>query len=269
MTPADHDLHTLPGAFVLDAVDDDERSAFVAHLSGCAACRDEIRELREAAGRLGTAEFVWPRPELRGETMRAAARFSQLAPAVPAAAGVADDAAPVPASGRRPRLGYRRAGALRSATIRRMPRLAAGALAVAMAGGVVFGVVMHETMRTLHHSQHQKQLISAVLGAPDAVMRTARVGSGGMARVVMSDREHMGVFTAYHLPALPATSHYELWLMGPLGNRRAGRLSVSKGGMAGPAVIRGMAAGDMIALTVEPSGGSTQPTSAPVVLIGP
>jgi hypothetical protein len=40
-----------------------------------------------------------------------------------------------------------------------------------------------------------------------------------------------------------------------------------QGGMAGPAVVSGLAAGDMIGVTVEPATGSTTPTSAPVVMI--
>ena len=273
MASADHDLHTLAGAYVLDAITEEERSVFAGHLAGCAACRDEIRELREAAARLGSSEHVWPRPELRGETIRAASQTSQLAPAP---FGPDGSTTPDRSTGRqagggaRPRWTRsrppRRLAAARRAAA---PRLALAAAAVVLAAAVGVGLVMHDTMRTLHHSQQQNQLITAVLGAPDAVMRTAHVGAGGMARVVMSDREHMGVFTAHNLPALPAAAHYQLWLMGPLGNRPAGRLTVGHSGMAGPAVIHGLAVGDMIALTVEPAGASSHPTSAPVVLIGP
>jgi hypothetical protein len=248
MTPADQDLHTLAGAFALDAVTEEERSVFSRHLTVCTACRDEIRELREATARLGSSEYAWPRPELRSETVRAAARISQLAPV---------------------RSGRLLTGGVTSARRKVAPKVALAATAVVLAAAAGLGLVVHDTMRTLHQSQQQNQLITEVLGAPDAVMRTAQVGPGVMARVVMSDREHMGVFTAHGLPALPAAKHYQLWLMGPLGNRPAGRLRVDHGGMAGPAVIRGLVAGDMIALTIEPAGTSTQPTSAPVVLIGP
>ncbi|HUJ04750.1 MAG TPA: anti-sigma factor [Streptosporangiaceae bacterium] len=250
MTSGDH-LHTLSGAYVLDAISDDERAAFTAHLADCGPCRDEVRELREATARLGTSQYLWPRPELRGHTIRAATMTSQLGPVISAHDQAAPDAAALVAT---------RAPVWR--------RLALAAAAVVVAAGVGFGVVMHDTMQTLHHSQRQNQLIAAVLNAPDAVMRTARVGTG-MARVVMSHRRHMGVFMAYRLPSLPRADRYELWLMGPLGDRPAGMLRTRPGGMAGPAVISGMAYGDMIALTVEPADGSRMPTSAPLVLIGP
>ena len=62
---------------------------------------------------------------------------------------------------------------------------------------------------------------------------------------------------------------YELWLMGPRGERPAGRLVVHASGMAGPTLISGMSDGDMVGLTVEPASGSPKPTSVPVVMIGP
>ena len=94
-------------------------------------------------------------------------------------------------------------------------------------------------------------------------MRTAPVSSGGMAIVVTSRREHMAVFIAHGLRPLPRTSRYELWLMGPRGERPAGMLGSDRKDMAGPALITGMSAGDMVGLTVEPASGSLRPTSAP------
>ena len=49
----------------------------------------------------------------------------------------------------------------------------------------------------------------------------------------------------------------------------AGMLMVHPRGMAGPALIGGMSAGDMVGLTIEPDSGSLRPTSVPVVMIGP
>jgi len=82
MASGDQDLHTLAGAYVLDAVSDDERGRFAAHLAACAQCRDEVDGLREAAARLGTAQAVRPRPELREPTIRAAYHTGQVGPVV-------------------------------------------------------------------------------------------------------------------------------------------------------------------------------------------
>jgi hypothetical protein len=79
----------------------------------------------------------------------------------------------------------------------------------------------------------------------------------------------MAVFIAHGLRALPHAMRYEIWLMGPRGERSAGMLSVHRKDMAGPMVITGMTSHDMVGLTVEPATGSLHPTSAPLVVIGP
>ena len=253
MTPGDHELHTLAGAFVLDAVSDTERASFSAHLAGCAPCRADVSELREAAARLGTAQAVHPRPELRQQAIQAAHQTSQLAPV--AGRRMNDHGTRRPARpGRRTRL-------------RAVQGVVAAAAALAIAAGVAIGT--HYADQQGQRSQQRARLVAEVLGAPDAVMRTAPVSTGGMAIVVTSRREHMGVFIARGLPALPRARSYEVWLMGPHGEHPAGLLTVRAKGMAGPVVIGPMSPGDMVGLTVEPASGSLRPTSVPVVMIGP
>ena len=46
------ELHTLVGLYVVDALDDDERARFEAHLAGCPACQQEVAEFRSTTGRL-------------------------------------------------------------------------------------------------------------------------------------------------------------------------------------------------------------------------
>src|SRR5450759_1595176 len=87
------DLHTLAGAYAMDAVADADRASFEQHLSGCGACREEIRGLREATARLATAAAVQPRSELRDQTLRAAASIRQLPPVVPVNTAEAAEAA--------------------------------------------------------------------------------------------------------------------------------------------------------------------------------
>ena len=253
MTSGDHELHTLAGAFVLDAVSDTERASFAAHLAGCAECRADVSELREAAARLGTAQAVRPRPELRAQAIQAAYQTSQLAPV--AGRRTNDHGTRRPA---RPGRRHRR---------RVVPAVIGAAAALAIAAGVAVGT--HYADQQGRRSQQRARMVAEVLNAPDAVMRTAPVAASGMAIIVTSRHEHMGVFIAHGLPALPRARSYEVWLMGPHGEHPAGLLSVRAKGMAGPVLIGPMSPGDMVGLTVEPASGSLRPTSAPVVLIGP
>lgn len=241
----DHDLHTLAGAYVLDAITDEERSRFAAHLADCAGCRDEVDELREAAARLGTAHAARPRPPLRDRAIRAAYNTGQLAPVI------AENEHRSQAGG----------------AVRRPPVLLTAAAAAVVAAAI--GIGTHYADMQGQQAQQGARTVDAVFSAPDAVMRTAPVSGGGMAIVVTSRRDHMAVFIAHGLRALPHAMRYELWLMGPRGERPAGMLSVHRKDMAGPALITRMAAGDVVGLTVEPASGSLLPTSAPLVMIGP
>ena len=243
----DHELHTLAGPYVMDAVTPPERSSFARHLAGCPQCRDDVREMREATARLGMAAMVRPRPELKEQTIRAAFRTSQLAPAV--------DSPVVDNPVRR----------VRRRLVPAKLALASAALVAAAATG--FGLVTANMMEQLHHSQRQDHMIAAVLSARDAVMLTARITTGGTATVVMSHHEHRLVFTAHGLRSLPSGRGYELWLMGPAGDRPAGMLRLEGGGMTNPTVVSGLRQGDAVGLTVEPTGGSPLPSSTVVVMI--
>jgi Anti-sigma-K factor rskA/Putative zinc-finger len=253
MTSDDHELHTLAGAFVLDAVSDTERASFAAHLAGCAECRADVSELREAAARLGTAQAVRPRAELREQTIQAAYQTSQLAPVTGERTNDHGTRRPP-----RPLTRHRR---------RAVQAVIGIAAALAIAAGIAVGT--HDADMRGQRSQRQAAMVSEVLNAPDAVMRTVPVSTGGMAIVVTSRHERMAVFFAHGLPSLPSARTYEVWLMGPHSEHPAGLLTVRAKGMAGPVVIRPMSPGDMVGLTIEPASGSLRPTSAPVVLIGP
>ena len=78
----------------------------------------------------------------------------------------------------------------------------------------------------------------------------------------MSHAQHALVFTAQGLHALPASSGYELWLIGPDGTRSVGMLPADRHGMTGPVIASGLRSGDHLALTDEPADGSAHPTTS-------
>jgi Anti-sigma-K factor rskA/Putative zinc-finger len=253
-------LHTLVGAYVMDAVPEADRIAFERHLVGCEPCREEVRGLREATARLATAAAIVPRPELREQTLRAATSIRQLPPLI------AGQQAPG-LGGRVSRWTGRSslAGTFRQSWLARIAVAAAAVFAVAAVG---LGVQMSTTQHRLSAAEQRMHEVAALLVAPDATKLTADVRTGGTATVVMSHRARALVFMADQLPELPPSKAYELWVMGSSGDRPAGMLPAEHGGMSGPMIVRGLAPGDELGLTVEPAAGSRQPTSDPVVLMG-
>ncbi len=133
----------------------------------------------------------------------------------------------------------------------------AGACAVAAA--VVFGVSNGSMRDQISQDQASSQRIAAVLTARDATMMTGAVRGGGTVTIVMSHAMGALVFTVAGLHALPASRGYELWLIGPAGDRPVTMLPSAT--MSGPVVAAGLRPGDHLALTAEPAGGAARPTT--------
>ncbi len=62
-------LHALSGAYVVDALDDDERELFEKHLPGCRDCQAEVASLREAAALMADESALTPPPSLRASVL--------------------------------------------------------------------------------------------------------------------------------------------------------------------------------------------------------
>jgi anti-sigma-K factor RskA len=247
-------LHTLVGAYVLDAVEDDDRAQFEQHLLTCEQCRDDVRGLREATARLAAAAAITPRPELRQSTMQAAAVVRQLPPVL-----AGDRALVGPGRGRWP--------AGRVIARPWLAGVAAGLAVVLAVAALVLGLHAGAMQHRLTAQEQRDSAMTVVLGAHDAFVVTAAVSTGGTATVVMSQQARALVFTANGLARLPGVMAYELWLAGPAGVTSAGMLPPGHRGMSGPMVVGRVAKGELLELTVEPASGSGQPTSAPVVRV--
>jgi anti-sigma-K factor RskA len=239
-----HDLHTLTGVYVLDAVEPAERDRFEHHLGRCRPCAGEVRGLAATATGLAMAAAMAPPPRLKRQVLAAATVTRQMPPA---------------------------ADRHRSRQPRRphwTPRLAAAAVAACLAVAVALGAAgLLHTRRELDSARAQNQAIAAVLSAPDAQITTQATTDGATATVVASRVEQKIVFTAAGLPPLPASKVYELWLMGPPRIREAGLIPAPSAGKTAPLLASGLAAGDKVGVTIEPAGGTSQPTTTPILVM--
>ncbi|MDQ3628635.1 MAG: anti-sigma factor [Actinomycetota bacterium] len=233
------DLHTLVGAYALDALAPSEEVRFEDHLATCSACRQELDELLATAARLGEAVAVAPSPEVRRRLMEAVRRTPQERPLVASI---------------RPG-GWRRQAPLLLA--------AAAVLAVVASLGAFF--VERERLEDFQASQ---STLSSVLTAPDAQDTTTRV-DGGRVRVVSSPALDQAVVLMADMPSPGENKAYELWSVGDDGPVSEGVISTSDLGSAGLHLIDTLDAASSLAMTVEPEGGSPtgKPTSDPVVSV--
>jgi anti-sigma-K factor RskA len=243
-----HDLHTLTGVYALDAIDGSERERFEHHLQRCPSCGNEVRGLQETATRLAVAVAVSPPEQMKFRVLASVAGTRQLPPPL-----VESHLRPLPSPSAR-------------WTRRVAVPLAAACLAVAVALGVLLGVARHQ----LGTATAQQREIAAVLTAPGSKIVREPTSLGGEATVVVAATLHKFIFTTSGLPALADSRVYELWVMRPDGSAtRVGLLASISGGKTAPVLADGLKAGDRVGVTVEPAGGTTKPTTTPIVAIGP
>jgi anti-sigma-K factor RskA len=240
-------VHELAGAYALDALDDAELERFERHLRRCPACTEDVRRMASTATALAMAVAAEPPPGLRQRVLTAAATTQQLPPLPPVAAKHRHE---------RP--------VTRSAWF---PRLAIGVAAVGVAAAVALAVVTVSTQRRLDTVQTQNQDIAGVLSAPDAQITSAAVPVGGRATVVLSYAQQKMIFTSSGLPKLSTAKVYELWFLSTGAARPAGLLPQPTDGNTAPVLASGLSTADKVGVTVEPAGGTSSPTTTPILVM--
>ena len=148
-----------------------------------------------------------------------------------------------------------------------LPRLAVAVAAAAVAAAVALGVVQSSTQQQLSQAQAENRSVAAVLAAPDARLAVRRTSDGGLATVVASQSRHALIISTAGLPALTGGKVYELWFVAGQTARRAGLLPAPTAGRTAPVLASGLEPGDAVALTVEPAGGTSHPTTTPIVSV--
>ncbi|GAB2750007.1 anti-sigma factor [Nocardioides pakistanensis] len=231
------ELHTLSGAYALNALSAEEAEQFRRHLDECTACRQEVRELQAAAASMGSSEAIAPPEHLKARVLDAVDRTPQLPPRDKG--GVVVDVPPH-------RWGRR--------------FLVAAAAAVIVVGAAI-------GLSQLQDDEQQSLLaqeVVQVFEAEDAHTATMETANGGKISVATSPtRGEMAVDTD-ELPALDEEHVYQLWAIQGGAISSVGILEPEKGAameMPEPDVE--------VAITVEPAGGSAQPTTEPIMRVNP
>jgi anti-sigma-K factor RskA len=252
------DLHLLTGAYVLHALDPDERAAFEAHLADCADCRTEVRDLAATAARMGGADEVVPPPALRARVLGEVARTPQE----PADQGVAP-AGTADLTARRRDRATAGAGARSARTT--WLAVAAGVVAVL---ALVLGGLLVQARSDRAALARQQQALSGVLTSGDARTVTGTVAGGGRAAIVVSDDQQKAAFVGTDLAEPPTGHTYQLWYITAAGAATsAGTFDPNAHGDAAVVLAGTPSGAATVGLTVEPAGGSAQPTTKPVLAV--
>lgn len=245
---ANESVHALSGAYVVDALDDDERQAFEQHLPGCHDCQAEVVSLREAAAAMADEASLTPPPGLRASVLAGISMVRPLPPEVPEASVESPAAAVVVPLRHRRRF--------------RLATLAAAAAVLAIIG---VGAVV-QPWRDQSPPVATISPADRVLAADDATHASINFDDGSKATVVRSLSEGKAVLVTEDMAAPPHGKTYELWLQDKTGHMEPAGL------MSSPGDNKVLLNGDAtkatgVGITVEPAGGSPQPTSNPIAVL--
>jgi anti-sigma-K factor RskA len=229
------DVHALTGAYALDAVPELERVSFERHLAECAACTQEVRELRETAARLGQSAAAEPPPWLKSRVLARVSEVRQLPP----------DQLP-------------RAELLR----RRSPwalRLSTAAAAVLLVVAGALGVIVVRQQGELDDTRPY----AALLKASDATFGSGSAISGsGSATVLASRSLGQAVVITKDMPAPAAGKVYQAWFLKGDKARSAGLMQGNE------LTANGLGDAERVGITEEKAGGVDQPSMPPIIQVG-
>lgn len=232
------ELHVLVGAYALDALEEREQIAFEAHLAGCPVCAAELAEFHDTAALLGSAMAADPPPQLRASVLDAAARTTQERPVVPLQR--------------------------RSRWRQRMPVLLAAAAVLAVLGALGAYIGEHDRFTDMQTKDERE---AAVLAAEDARVSTTRDGNTSV-KVWASQSMDQAVVVMSGVPALDASRDYQMWAVPPAGGRpRSLGVVDAEEAVSSSSLVDNLGDTRAVAVTIEPDGGSPEPSSPPVLSV--
>jgi anti-sigma-K factor RskA len=258
----DDRLRDLIGAWALDAVDDTERADFEAYLLRDDDARAEATELADTAVLLAAvAPAEAPPAALKTRLLDAIEGLPQAEGVTPASAE------PVPAStapAASASIASRSTG--REGRVYRFTRRTAAMFALAAVAlvGITVGGIAIRNATTI---SSEASAISAIRSADDARTARATVTGGGSAELVWSAGQHRSAITLSGVKTTTGGKVYQLWYIDAKGTPVSAGTFTRGSGEQSVLLDGRYRTGDTIGMTVEPKGGSTAPTTTPVVAI--
>jgi len=232
-------IHLLVGAYVLDALDEPETEVFEEHLRTCEDCRREVLEMRETVAHLAAAETGPDVSGLKADVMDRLATTPQLTPV---------------------------------AAVRPMPRRIVSAMGwLAAAAAVVVALVLvagiRDQRQTITAMNEHSAEVMALITQPDAKVLPLPLPDGS-STVVVSMAADEAMVMADGVDAPGEGKVYQTWAYDAQGNPSpAGTWTPDDTGHVAALVDAGLVDCTALSVTVEPAGGSPQPSSEPLAMV--
>jgi anti-sigma-K factor RskA len=228
----DHDAirELLPG-YALDCLEAEEEKAVREHLASCESCRERLESFRDVSDRLGlTVPAMEPPKSLETRIMR---RIKHAL------------------GGRQLRPGW-------------IPQFRHPALA-AMAAILIVALAIGNILQLAKAPSAQPQPRSG--GLMTAILTGTGESKEAYGTIVLDPKDKKGVLAVNGLPILDAAHQYQLWLIRDGQRRSAGVFSVDAEGYGSllltvPSDFKDFQA---FGISIEPLGGSQEPTGAKVM----
>lgn len=148
------------------------------------------------------------------------------------------------------------------------PRLALGAAAALVVGLLGWNALLQSEVQNLsgQNGQLQAQIEDARSGADESRV-LAMQGEGEMSgsdAEVMAFKDDKAVLVAQNMPSLPDDQTFQIWVIDEGEAQPSGIFQPNEGPVA--AIVKHSLEGaETVAVTVEPTGGSPQPTTEPML----
>lgn len=291
----------LAAAYALNALSPEEAAEYERHLASSAAARREADGFSDVAATLGLdSEPVEPSPALRSSILSLIATTPQLprqdtqAEHAATADAVRPEAAPAPVAATQ--TGRPDAQPVRPTTVPTVPTTKAAtarpasssaqrkaerrwysqpltfAVAAVALVAVLLGVNTVTSVLNGGNGLNEALQLAQINAQPDAQRETIKLTNINddqrvVATLVWSGELGQSALIVDGLSSLTEEQIYELWYIGEDGPISAGTFNTDRTGSSWQILDGTMASGDAVGVTVEPAGGSEQPTTDPLIVI--
>jgi anti-sigma-K factor RskA len=221
-------------AYLLGSLEAEETEALEGHLEACERCRDELRWLQPAIDTIGeSVPQLEPPPGLRARLM------AEVRSDAAELSGAAAPESGQPAAPKRRSLGFRGF----------FWRPVVALTAVALIGAVIAGYGLRGG------------------GENVGTTTTRTVAEGGTVKASLERSGDSGTLQMTGLRQLPMSKVYQAWVQRNHRIVPSSLFDARRNGTASAAMPHQLNGADMVMVTVEPRGGSKQPSSSPLVTI--